>query len=170
MSPCCCCVCGLTAVFLQVLSLAIAVFRYNPNSTSLNVWNISEHQHRLSGGEKRILMSLCTKACAMTCCSLRVVLPPDSASLKIKEFSAEGMKEERGSYLLPTNLPNYMNSYPKSVVVLQQLEVLMPFAVDIMEISHVTAQRESKVGKGKFKGNVSAFNGWQEFSFLKTGV
>lgn len=148
MSPCCCRVCVLRiAVFPQVLSLVIAVYRYNPNSTSLNVWNISEHQHRSSSGEKGILMSLYTKACAVTCCSLCVVLSPDSASLKIKGFCAEGMEEERGSYLLPTNLRNYMNSYPKSVVVLQQLEILMFFAVGIMEISHVTVQHESEVKK-----------------------
>ena len=54
----------------------------------------------------------------MKCRSLCLVQAPDSDSLKIKGFSAEGMKEERGSYLLPTNLQNYMNAYPKSVIVL----------------------------------------------------
>lgn len=51
--------------------------------------------------------------------SLHLVLVPDSDSLKNKGFSAEGMKEEWGSYLLPTNLQIYMNSYPESVIVLQ---------------------------------------------------
>lgn len=72
------------------------------------------------------------------------------------------MKEEKGTCLLPTNLQIYMNSYPESVVVVQQLELVMLFGMNFAKISNVIAHPEFIV-----KGNVSAFNSWQDLSFLK---
>lgn len=71
------------------------------------------------------------------------------------------MKEEKGTCLLPTNLQIYMNSYPESVMVLQQLELVMLFVMNIAKISSVIAHPEFIV-----KGSVSAFNSWQDLSFL----
>lgn len=71
------------------------MYQYNPSITSLNVCSISEHQHCSGDEEERdidvsLYQRLDCKFSVIPCC---LVLAPDS--LKIKGFSAEGMKEER---------------------------------------------------------------------------
>lgn len=84
--------------------------------------------------------------------SVPVLSSGSRLSLSKSRFSAEGMKE-KCSYLLPTNLQNYTNSYPKNVIALQWLELLMHFGMNIVKISNVIVCREFKVAKG----NVSVF-------------
>lgn len=54
--------------------------------------------------KEETLTSAYTRGCAVKCNSQSLVLAADFNSLKNQVVSAKGMKEERGTYLLPIDL------------------------------------------------------------------